>query len=232
MISQKKSSLLSRIFSGKSNQKEGLDNRLSEMLNIVEKMYSTVMDAIISETAEKEEIQDRVKAWDRQLGELEEAVRRDILLNISKSGSVEAGISRKITMLALVKDCERMGDYIKNIFRVFITKQKVFLDDYKPSFIEQREWTEQAFPKLKSALTDDDLAMAQTICQQAHEMSKKAGHVVDTLIKLPRSSETPVASSLMFLFHKRLLRHMFNVGSSIVMPYQKVNYFDEGKFSN
>lgn len=231
MIGIKNISLLSKLFSSDNDTKMEFDYRLTEMLEIVQKMYTTVMDAIISETAQKEDIQNKVQLWDRQIGEYEESIRRDLLINISKSGNVEAGISRKLIMLALVKDSERMGDYIKNIFRVFIKKQKVFLDDYKKDFIEQREWTEKAFPKLIKALTTDDLNEAQILCQQAHQMSKKAGSVVEMLMKDPRSSKTPVASSLMFLFHKRLLRHMFNLGSSIVMPYQQVNYFDAGKFT-
>jgi Na+/phosphate symporter len=219
-----------RLFAKNSVAEDRFTVRLRDMLKIVETMYGTAMDGILNLNDYSEARRDSINTWDRELAVFEESIRREVLVDISTRR--EDFISRRLMILSLIKDVERMGDYIKNIFRIVTRKTSVLQDDYRDDFVALVDWTRAAFSTLDAVLAEDNAEAAKILCQQAHEKSKAANKVVDSLMTDPKKSATPVATSLIFLFHKRLLRHMFNVGSSVVMPYERIDYFDPRIYQN
>jgi len=52
---------------------------------------------------------------------------------------------------------------------------------------------------------------------------------VDRLITEPAVSRHPVVAALMYRYVKRVLAHATNVVTAIVMPIDKLDFFDEDK---
>lgn len=228
--SRSRDSWIVRMFAKNIAHDDRFTARLRDMLKIVETMYVTTIEGLQQPDDRNATRQDSINTWDRELSVFEESIRREVLVDISTRH--EEFISRRLMTLSLIKDVERMGDYVKNIFRVFARKQGVLQDSYRDEFFVLVDWTRTAFARVDSILGEEDVEEARRFCKEAHEKSRQANAVMEALMANPKRSATPVPTSLVFKFHKRLLRHLFNVASSVIEPYKRVDNFGSQIYGN
>jgi hypothetical protein len=67
---------------------------------------------------------------------------------------------------------------------------------------------------------------ARQFLRKAHEVAKACDSQVSRIIS-GGECKSPAVFVLLFRFFKRIVRHLTNIVSSVVMPIDKLDYFDE-----
>ena len=169
-----------------------------------------------------------LKKEDQTINDYYQLVRRKVLTHYSiDKPPVET--SGGLTLVNMVVDIERIGDYCKNISDLTLMRDGPMdfgelSDDIKS--IEQE--VESRFTKTIQAIENQDEALAENLLNNYKKMvTKVSDRIVKDIasgrIQFPDSSQG--ASIVLYSrYLKRIGAHLKNITSTIVNPYDKIGY--------
>ena len=169
-----------------------------------------------------------LKKEDQTINDYYQLVRRKVLTHYSiDKPPVET--SGGLTLVNMVVDIERIGDYCKNISDLTLMRDGPMdfgelSDDIKS--IEQE--VESRFTKTIQAIENQDEALADNLLNNYKKMvTKVADRIVKNIasgrIQFPDSSQG-ASIALYSRYLKRIGAHLKNITSTIVNPYDKIGY--------
>jgi len=202
-----------------------MNDLFDQMLDIDKKLYHSVTDALFL-GGNLTTLKDSVYSNDSKVNKLEQLIRRKIVTSLSVDSSSSPNITTSLIFMSVVKDAERIGDYAKNIFEVFQKTSKLEQDAYHDRILVIRNEIVEVFDKVKVAFRESDVTEAKKILQSLDDSKKKCDTVVDDLLD-KQTAQNAVAYALLARFFKRTLGHLSNIVTSIIMPLDKLDYFDE-----
>ena len=208
-----------------SNELVGM---IGEMLAKSHDMYDYTIGVLINGD-EDTDPKGRVYAQDKQINKLERTIRRRVVSRLSV-GSSKADIPTALIFMNAVKDGERIGDYVKNLHEVGGMMPKgVDRALYRERLGQISTDISAMFDETRTAFEKSDEALAGSVIKNA----KASGRKFEALIREITASdlETPnaVCMVLMLRFYKRLVAHMGNIASTVVMPVDLIDYYDESE---
>ena len=169
-----------------------------------------------------------LKKEDQSVNDYYQLVRRKVLTHYSiDKPPVET--SGGLTLVNMVVDIERIGDYCKNISDLTLIKSGPMdfgelRDDIKSIETE----VESRFTKTIQAIQDQDEALADHLLNSYKKMVTK---VSDKIVRKIASGEITLNDSaqgacivLYARYLKRIGAHLKNITSTIVNPYDKIGY--------
>lgn len=169
-----------------------------------------------------------LKKEDQTINDYYQLVRRKVLTHYSiDKPPVET--SGGLTLVNMVVDIERIGDYCKNISDLTLMRDGPMdfgelSDDIKS--IEQE--VESRFTKTIQAIENQDEALAGNLLNSYKKMvTKVSDRIVKDIasgrIQFPDSSQG-ASIALYSRYLKRIGAHLKNITSTIVNPYDKIGY--------
>ncbi|MED5248347.1 MAG: PhoU domain-containing protein [Candidatus Neomarinimicrobiota bacterium] len=169
-----------------------------------------------------------LKKEDQTINDYYQLVRRKVLTHYSiDKPPVET--SGGLTLVNMVVDIERIGDYCKNISDLTLMRDGPMdfgelSDDIKA--IEQE--VESRFTKTIQAIENQDEALAENLLNNYKKMvTKVSDRIVKDIasgrIQFPDSSQG-ASIALYSRYLKRIGAHLKNITSTIVNPYDKIGY--------
>ena len=169
-----------------------------------------------------------LKKEDQSVNDYYQLVRRKVLTHYSiDKPPVET--SGRLTLVNMVVDIERIGDYCKNISDLTLIKSGPMdfgelRDDIKSIEAE----VESRFTKTIQAIQDQDESLADDLLNSYKKMVTK---VSDKIVRKIASGEITLNDSaqgacivLYARYLKRIGAHLKNITSTIVNPYDKIGY--------
>lgn len=202
-------------------------NEFDEMLVISKEMFEMSTTALFNKSDDFDKVGREVIKLDGKLNALQQTIRRDIVTHITVKGSRD--ILPCLILMSLVKDAERLGDYAKNIMDVAERFQKKFergktFDALKGMQEEMIGW----FDKTKDAFNNTDTEHAQKIREAAYKVEKECDRIAWELMNREDKPDA-AALALLFRFFKRIAAHLGNICTSVIMPLDKLDYYDVGE---
>ena len=169
-----------------------------------------------------------LKKEDQTINDYYQLVRRKVLTHYSiDKPPVET--SGGLTLVNMVVDIERIGDYCKNISDLTLMRDGPMdfgelSDDIKS--IEQE--VESRFTKTIQAIENQDEALAENLLNNYKKMVTKVSdrivkNIASGRIQFPDSSQG-ASIALYSRYLKRIGAHLKNITSTIVNPYDKIGY--------
>ena len=169
-----------------------------------------------------------LKKEDQSINDYYQLVRRKVLTHYSiDKPPIET--SGGLTLVNMVVDIERIGDYCKNISDLTLMRDGPMdfgelSDDIKS--IEQE--VESRFTKTIQAIENQDEALADNLLNNYKKMvTKVSDRIVKDIasgrIQFPDSSQG-ASIALYSRYLKRIGAHLKNITSTIVNPYDKIGY--------
>ena len=147
------------------------------------------------------------------------------MVHASVTGSIDLPLV--LAYMSVVKDAERIGDYSKNMYD---------LAKYGVNFEEAEDYEDlESYHAAVGQLIDDaavvfeerDAEKAQRLLDKADGFLKQ----YDRLTKAAYQSDGPasdaVARALYYRYLKRITAHVMNLITSLVMPIDRLDYYDE-----
>jgi len=202
---------------------EPIAREFHQMLTVACEMSALVKSRIFSHDLS---LGDRSKIYtmDIEVNKLERSIRKRVITHLSLSGSE---VEYCLLLMSIVKDAERVGDYIKNISEVSELGGTPVPEGTIRSELEQLIEISHSMLRATPAIVQaDDANAALEQLRIGKSMSKRTDRL---LVELAKSDFTVAQTTSMVLltrFHKRLCGHVMNILSSMVMPFHKVDFYD------
>jgi phosphate uptake regulator len=193
------------------------------MLSLSRRMLDLVLETLLSGKS-LEEVRDEVFTMDRRINSLEQEIRRRVAEKLT--AVPEENVASCLILFSVVKDAERCGDYAKNTYKVFVEAKGFAENGLSGTLKELWGSVSASITRAADVFLSDDEAGASLFLREAHELAKLCDTHVSKLVVGP---EPPHAAeyALLFRFLKRITCHLVNIVSSVVMPLDKLDFFDE-----
>lgn len=164
---------------------------------------------------------------DAQVNALEQTIRRQVITHLSVAGN-EADIPYSLLLMTLVKDVERLGDYAKNLSQIIDLHPEPLpsgqlLDELQVI----RTGVERVFEKVPDVFQRAERNEALPLIQEARALARQCDRLVARVGQGNLDAATTTAFILAARYYKRIGGHLLNVLTSVVMPLDKVDYYDE-----
>lgn len=164
---------------------------------------------------------------DVKVNKLERRIRKKVIAHMAlASNSADAPYC--LLLMSLVKDAERLGDYAKNLAEIYDDGGGPLpKDDNVAELRAIRDIVEDTFASVNEVFASSDVEGALGLIREGRDAMKRCDALIPKVAKSDYSAAPTVSMVLGARYYKRILGHLLNVLSGVVMPLHKLDYFDE-----
>jgi phosphate uptake regulator len=167
----------------------------------------------------------QLREADRRVNRGEREVRRLLVVHMAVAGPADS--PALLTYMSIVKDVERIGDYAKNMMdlaRMGVDFRDI---DDQAALRELFEAVVSIVPEASEAFRDRDGDRARTLLAECERLLSTCNAGVSAGITSDRPGYEAVPRTLLYRYLKRVVAHTTNLLSAVVMPVDRLDYFDE-----
>ena len=185
-------------------------------------VFNAAANALLGGTS-PEVVREDLFATDKRINKTEQAIRREIVVHGSIFGA--ATFPALLVMMSLVKDAERIGDYGKNLYDLAAAEPFLGDDDQRAAMIVLKDRISKLIVRAHGLFDSQDADGAREFLFEVQSIEDEC----DTIVHegLHSKSDNAAARVLAHRYFKRVTSHTGNIVSSLVVPLDKLDYFDE-----
>ena len=200
-----------------------IDAKVQGMINDARHTFDLAMNALTGGPVAT--VADEVRRTDRQINTTEMEIRRELVVHASVHGGVDT--PEVLVFMHMVKDLERIGDYNKNIFD--LADEGVSLAEAPDlgRLLGYRDELSSRIALMGELLTTRDEDRARAYITRGDELRREFDDRINELVHSTEPAVVAVPRALLYRFLKRVTAHSLNVVSAVVMPVDRLDYFDE-----
>ncbi len=167
----------------------------------------------------------KLRDTDAQVNELERVIRRELVVHASVHGAGD--IAAVLVYMSIVKDVERIGDYAKNIYDLAAGGVDFRAAPDRPTMFRHRDRTAEMITEAGVIFAEDDQDRARALLGEADAMLDAFDDLVDALVVSEDIARDAVPRALFYRHLKRIVAHLMNLLSAVVVPVDRLDYLDE-----
>ena len=169
-----------------------------------------------------------LKKEDQSINDYYQLVRRKVLTHYSID-KPPIDTSGGLTLINMVVDIERIGDYCKNISDLTLIREgPMDFGELSNEIKSIEEEVESRFTKTIKAIQDQDEVLADELLKSYKKMiTKVSDEIVKNIAsgKIQFKDSSQGASIVLYArYLKRIGAHLKNITSTIVNPYDRIGY--------
>ena len=211
------------IFRGGQPMKK-MGNHFMEMLGLTHQMMEIVQPHIFDHSLSLEQ-RSKVYELDVKVNKLERKVRKMV---VSHLGIKKSDVPYCLLLMTLVKDAERVGDYVKNVSEVSELGGGPVPDGpLRQELADLVAIAMKLFKATPDIIGSQNREEALELIQEGRAAGKRCDRLLVELAKTDMNASQVTSMVLLTRFHKRIGGHLLNILSSVVMPLHKVDFYDE-----
>jgi phosphate uptake regulator len=205
---------------------EEVEALLVQMLRDGKAVYDAATAAVFG-GGKSRETKREVKSTDQEINQAQRDVRRALMVHASVSGRIDLPLV--LTYMSVVKDAERVGDYAKNLYDIAKYGADFAAAPDNDELVHYCGAVGQLIEDAAGVFENRDADEAQHLVEKADAfLDEYDTKVRDAYESLGPASEA-VARALYYRFLKRITAHVMNLMTSLVMPVDQLDYYDEDK---
>ena len=204
---------------------DSIDAKLSEMLTNSMHAYDITMNCLLGDT-NLETVREDLYNTDKAINELHREVRREMIIH-SAVNSRNLDIPLLLSYMTMSKDIERIGDYCKNLFEIAETGNSFAKGDDIDTYMELKNDIGKLIVYLQSCLNLDDESKVQDLITLGSSLNNDLDEKITALLEDKEKIQYPVATTLFYRYLKRIVSHIVNAATAIIMPTDQIDYLDE-----
>lgn len=166
-----------------------------------------------------------VRSTDHGINIAQMKVRRALIVHASVTGSIDLPLV--LAYMSVVKDAERIGDYAKNLYDLAKYGVDFSRADDAAELERYRDAVGQLIDDAATVFAERDEDEAQRLLEKADDFLKEYDRLTKAAYKSEGSASDAVARALYFRYLKRITAHVMNLITSLVMPIDRLDYYDE-----
>ncbi|MPZ71673.1 MAG: hypothetical protein GEU74_00330 [Nitriliruptorales bacterium] len=207
--------------------RSGLDlvrEQLLRMLDIDRRTFDVATNALLAGT---DVMTARAQASDsdHEVNELVQEVRRELVVHASVGGDMNE-MPALLLYMSIVKDIERIGDYAKNILD--IAQAGGGLPDGGDDAEALRDYRDRVsalISKVRETFASQETAEAERLLTSWRGVSREMDALVNDLVTVDAPARYAVPRALYYRYLKRIVGHLLNILTALVMPLDKLDFF-------
>ena len=160
---------------------------------------------------------------DRRINRTEQEIRRLVVVHGTVHGASTFPVL--LVMMSLVKDAERIGDYAKNLFDLARFGLDLDAGPRERGLVPLKDSISKLIVRAQALFDQQDADKAREMLTEIAELEDLCDTSVDDL--LGSADHNNAAPVLAYRYFKRVISHTGNIVSSLVVPLDKLDYFDE-----
>jgi phosphate transport system protein len=214
-----------------SFRRDGDTERLDRIESVLQQMilddlhsYDLAVSALLGNVS-PHEVGAELRATDHQVNASERDIRRELVIHASVQGAIDTPAI--LVYMSIVKDIERIGDYAKNIFDLAADGIDFSTGRFHGELAEVLLQVPDFLRVAADAFRDRDAERSKALLRRGDELLDGYDDQVSALVKDTTPDHHSVAAALTYRYVKRIVAHTMNVLSSVVMPLDQLDYFDE-----
>ena len=200
-----------------------IESQVQRMIVDARHTFDLAMNAVTGGAVET--VADEVRRTDRQINVTEIEIRRELLVHISVHGAADAG--EMLVFMNMIKDLERIGDYNKNIFDLALEGVSFSGDEDLEQILGFRDELSSRIVLMGEILDTRDEDRARAYIERGDHLRREFDGLVNELVHATAPALAAVPRALLYRFLKRVAAHCANVVTAVVMPVDRLDYFDE-----
>ena len=170
-----------------------------------------------------------IYANDQKINSHEKNVRRKVLEHLTLNPKEDT--THSLILITVVKDLERIGDYIKNIVELAYKYPKKLPDDsYTKDLIAIRDKLGIHLKNAVDIFKVGDKAKAQVFYNYYREVTEKTDAII---LHILDDSKLEVREAVIYALFSRYLKrisaHLANILTTVINPFHLVGYGIKGK---
>jgi phosphate uptake regulator len=210
-----------------ADQLQHVEEQLVEMLANCQEAFRLATTAVFGE-ADVDVTGADLKTLDKEINRTERAIRRELLVHGTVRGAdVDQGLM--LTYMSLAKDIERIGDKCKDIWELAEMGANLSEGPGADELARDRARVAELLEETLDVFAREDAGMVHELIPGI----RKAGESYDALVHQYVMSDAPSREAspraLFYRYVKRLSAHLSNILSSIVMPVDRLDFYDPDK---
>lgn len=186
--------------------------------------FDLAMSALMGDVVAAD-VNDDLRSTDQKVNKLEREIRRELAVHASVFGEMQT--PAVLVYMSIVKDMERVGDYAKNLLDLALDGA-TFAD-----VDDAAEWRRLA-TEISRYITDAGDAFLARDGQRARQLLTRGSDLLDVfddgvtaLVRADDTGPQAVARALAFRYLKRVVAHLMNMLSAVIMPLHSIDFFYE-----
>ncbi len=196
-----------------------------DMLEDAEYMFKAVCNRLL-DGVEERDLKQKIYDIDKKVNCLEKDIRRRIIEHLSLQPSVD--VTACLLLMSVVKDAERLGDYCKNLYEVTeLLEKPIDRAVFSQYFNDVDRDIVTLFEETKEAFVEADEGKAKSAWGYEKKIAKSCDAIVGRVAKSSLSVNEAVAFALIARHFKRVVAHLVNIATSVILPLSDLDYFDE-----
>ena len=214
---------LIQLLSDKKNMIDEMSKEFTKMLAISKEMFVSTTDLIFLD-GDKHAVRKEIYPKDKKINKLEQNIRRQVVMHLSVSGVSD--LASMLIFLAIARDAERIGDNTKNIYDLYQYHPDINSPTGKKT-IKIRNEIVSFFSEIIEIFASGKKKQTNQCLTNLGRLMKECDLEISTLLKKRHSNQDAAIFVLLLRYFKRILAHMSNIATSLVMPIDKLDYFDK-----
>lgn len=204
---------------------EHVERRVLEMLDVDRHTLDLATSGLLG-SANPDALRSAVSDSDHGVNLLVQQVRRELVVHASVRGG-HADIPTMLATMSIIKDIERVGDYAKQLLRLARVR-----GPFAPDTAEHVELTAYSsriaghVTDVRGALATHDGPAATALIIDIRALIDDLHTAVHQLLVADLGVSDGAAQALSYHYLARIAAHLSNILTSIVMPLDKLDYYD------
>lgn len=205
---------------------ESVERTIVRMLRDGRVVYDAATEATFGGGKSKETKRE-VKSTDRQINAAQQEVRRALMLHSAVTGDPDLPLV--LAYMSVVKDVERVGDYAKSLYDIARYGADFSAAPDRRELEYYCEVVGQLIDDAATVFEQRDTERAQRLITKADGFLDDYDDRVSAMVQSDRTAFDATTRALYFLYLKRITAHLMNLMTSLVLPVDRLDYYDEAK---
>lgn len=206
-------------------KREGL---LNQALALAEKMFKLCaknFDIAAEELIQSLDVKRaNIYMTDQKINECERDVRRKVLEHLTFNP--KQGLTSSLILITVVKDLERIGDYVKNIVELsYHHPGKLAKNKYTTELMEISTRMGFILKESQKVFMQADVEKAKEYYKFYREVTEKTDSMIEQILEEEEAKvREAVVYALFARYLKRISAHLANILTTIMNPFHLVGY--------
>ena len=201
------------------NRSHLLDLARQEIVTMMDKANKVFNMAWLTLTEDKRD--EQLIKLDRDINEGERMVRRLVIEHLTLNP--EQDLPSSLTLVSIVHDVERLGDYAKSIAELAdVSETRLTSDGLGLKCRDIHAKVEPLFQLAKEGIVEDSEEKAADVMTRHRALKEATDEVVALALGDEQASNEDILAVLVSRYLRRVSAHLSNVVSSIVNPFDLI----------
>jgi phosphate transport system protein len=207
-----------------SDRLDRIETTLQRMFTDDRHAFDLAMSALVGGAA-AHNVGAELRATDHRVNEAEREIRRELVVHASVHGGIDT--PAVLIYMSIVKDVERVGDYAKNLFDLANDGADLSATPQAARYLELRDQVSRMIVDVADAFRAREPERSRELLGIGDVLMDEFDDAVSALVRDAPEGQQAVAQALTYRYLKRIVAHLLNVLSAVVMPVDRLDYFDE-----